>query len=278
MKTPRTAQRAFDPFLERLVPEIDTSSDRIRAKLSNHYNWCFCELCWRPTEYSALLEAPMVIKRLQRGNAKIVPITDAMRAAAQKRTDVLVERYERACTGEFGPYEAGRMWSAYCDAIEMRGDRSVAGFREHVERKMLITEWAKHGELVWLTKPSHHPEGAAKPSKLYCEAHNPRRSADARRAYQRDRRFLAEYEQLIEIVRSQGIRTATLPLWDIEAHAFVRKEAYRQLQILKSPTRLVESLLADGTKSQAEIARQLGISRQAVSAAVRRRAQKRALD
>ena len=61
---------------------------------------------------------------------------------------------------------------------------------------------------------------------------------------------------------------------DIEAHVHVKREAYRQLQAHKSPTRLIDDLLAQGTLSQAEIARQLGVSRQAVSAAIKRRSQK----
>lgn len=268
------AHAAFDPYLERLVPECDTSSDRIRAKLESPFSWCFCELCWRPTEYSTSLEAPKVIKRLAGGNGKAVPLTNNMRVLAQKRADALVTRYEQACRGEFGPYEAGRMWANYCIALDMRGDRSVEGFRDHVEMRMLITEWARHGELVRLTRPSHQVDGSAKPSKLYCETHNPRRNEEARRAYQRDRRFASEYADLIEQIWREGINGGTLPTWDIEAHADVRREAYRQLQELKSsPTSMIDNFLAKGTMSQAEIARQLGVSRQAVSATLKRRAQ-----
>ncbi|MBU6419184.1 MAG: hypothetical protein KGQ79_05580 [Proteobacteria bacterium] len=274
MKKPRIAQTAFDPYLERLVVDFDPNSDRIRAKLDNAYTCNFCELCWRPTEYSRTLDMLMVVKRLQRGNAKSVPPPDALSAAAQKLVDALVARYEQACKGEFGPYEAGRMLNRHCEIIEMRGDFSVDSFRDHVQERMLVTEWARRGELVRPTRLPRQPDGAAKPSKLYCEKHNPRRSEEARRAYQRDRRFAAEYEALIKQVWRRGINTATLPTWDIKAHAYVRKEAYDQLQKFKSPTKMIDDMLANATMNQAEIARQLGVSRQAVSAAFKRRAQK----
>jgi hypothetical protein len=279
MTKPNVTRIAFDPFYERVAVEADTSSGRIRAKLANHYNWCFCELCWRPTEYSVILESRTVIKRQGGGNATEVEPNDLMRAAAQERADALVARYEQALEGKFGPYEAARMWSRYYDAFEMRGDRSVSGFRDRVERIMRLREWARHGDLVRLTRPRGQPDGTAKASKLYCEAHNPRRSDEARRAYQRDRRFAAEYVELIDRIWRQGNNRATLPTWDIEAHADVRREAYRQLQALKAPkvpTSTIDDLLAQGM-SQAEIARQLKVSRQAVSAAIKRRSQKRSM-
>ncbi|MGO4398005.1 hypothetical protein [Achromobacter sp. PAB15] len=158
----------------------------------------------------------------------------------------------------------------------MRGDRSVSGFRDRVERITLYQEWAKHGELAWGTRKPGQDEAAAKPSKLYCEFHNPRRSSEARRAYQRDRRFTAEYEIVMDEVWSQGINSGTLPTWDIEAHAYVRREAYRLLQEIKAPRASIENiqaLLAQGM-SQADIARQLNASRQAVSAAIKHQKQK----
>lgn len=103
-------------------------------------------------------------------------------------------RYEQAWKGEFGLYEPARMLIAYCDMVEMRGDRSVSAFREDVELRTLIAAWARHGDLLRPTKLPGQSEGAAKPSKLYCEAHNPGRSDESRRAYQRDRRFAQEYD------------------------------------------------------------------------------------
>lgn len=275
MKKYEKASSTYDPLLQLLVRESDTSSDRIRAKLSSQYEWCFCELCWRSTEYAISMAAPKVFKRLKRENLKVVPLTESVRTKAQKKADALVARYERALKGELGKYEPSRMLLRYCDMQELRGDFSVAAFREHVERRMLVSTWAQHGELLRPATLPGQPEGAARPSKLYCEAHNPRRSDEARRTYQRDRRFALEYEDLIAKIWSQG--AAVLPRWDIETWAEVRKKAYSQLQTFKSPTSSVDDLLNQGVTNQAEIARQLGVSRQAVSAALRRRARKQAL-
>ncbi|WP_459676667.1 MarR family transcriptional regulator [Acidisoma sp. 7E03] len=275
MASPQKSWPAFDPHLERFVLVSETSSHRIRAKLRDAQAWCFCDLCWRPTEYSTTLDRLAVVKRLSDGNAKIVPITGAIREAARNRTDALVMRYEQALNGELGPYQAARMWRNYCDVVEMRGDRSVEGFHEHVERRMLLSEWARYGEVVRLTKLPSQAVGSAKASKLYCEVHNPRRSKEARQAYQRDRRFTTEYEKLIEQTWQQVFRRSSHPDWDIETLAYVRREAFRKLKALKmSPTSMIESLLTEGKMSQAKIARQLGISRQAVSAAIRRRGKK----
>lgn len=266
----RTARQAFDPLIGRLVAECDTSSARIRAKFSDAYRWCFCELCGRSTEYATAIEARTVFKRLRRGNAKAVPLTDAVRQEAQLEADLLVDRYEQALAGRFDTHEPGRMIATYCDVREMRGDWSVETFRDQVERRTLIAAWARRGDLLSATRLPDQQEGTPRPSKLYCEAHNPRRSDEARRAYQRDRRFAAEYDELIRALWSQ--QAHKLPAWDIEAHAHVRREAYRQLQAMKSPTTMVEELQAKGMSSQAEIARHLGVSRQAVSAAIKRRA------
>ncbi|PEN27550.1 MarR family transcriptional regulator [Acetobacter fabarum] len=274
MKKSLKKQTAFDPYLERIVLQPKDLPDRIHTKLSDHYAWCFCEFCGNPTEYSAILEAPKVIKRLKRGNAKIVPLTETMYTAAQERAHVLTSRYEQACEGKFGPYEAARMLMRYCNIIEMQGDRSADSFREQVERKFLLDEWAKHGKAVWATKLPGQTDKDKKPSKLYCENHNPQRSDNARRAYQRDRRFISEYNDFIEKIWSHGINSGSLPTWDIEAHAYVRKEAYRQVQFLKSPTIMIDDFLKKGSMTQAEIARKLGVSRQAVSAAIKRRAKK----
>jgi hypothetical protein len=262
----------YDPLLQLLVRDSDTSSDRIRSKLSNQYDWCFCELCWRSTEYAISMAAPKVFKRLKRENVKVVPLTESVRTRAQKKADILVARYEQALRGELGKYGPSRMLLRYCDMQELRGDFSVAAFREHVERRTLVSTWAEDGQLLRPATLPGQPEGAARPSKLYCEAHNPRRSDEARRAYQRDRRFALEYEELIAQIWSQG--AAVLRRWDIETWAEVRKKAYIQLQTLKSPTRSLDDLLNRAVTNQAEIARELGVSRQAVSAAIRRRAQK----
>lgn len=229
----------------------------------------FCELCGKQTEYAIADEGRAVFKDLGKGNAKPVPLSDFVRQEAQREADLLVERYEKALTGELGMYEQGTMLSAFCDVLEMRGDRSVATFRDQVERRTVIAAWARRGDVLSAARLPNQPEGAAKPSKLYCKDHNPRRSDEARRAYQRDRRFSAEYRELIAAYWT--ILAGELPTWDIEAHAEVRREAYRRLQLMKKPTTFISELEAKGVTSQTEIAQQLGVSRQAVSAAIKRR-------
>jgi len=276
MEIPGKARAAFDPYLERVVYEVDTSSDRLRTKLNDRYAWCFCEFCWRTTEYSTTLEAPHAVERRPRGNGKVLPITNVARATAQKRADAVVDRYERALTGEFGRYEAAKIWRDYCDVFEMRGDRSVEGFRDQVERRMLLTEWGRSGEVLRPTRLPKQTDKTPKPSKLYCAEHNPRRSAESRRAYQRERRYADEYATLIQEIWRLGMSTGHLATWDIDDHARVRREAFRQLQASRAPTSLIDEFLDEGIKTHAEIARQLGISRQAVSAAIKRRQQKAA--
>jgi hypothetical protein len=256
-------------MLGHLVTECETTSTKIRSKLKNRYLRSFCELCGKQTEYAIADESRVVFKDLGKGNAKPVPLSDSIRREAQREADLLVERYEKAFTGKLGIYEKGQMLAAFCDVQEMRGDRSVAAFRDQVERRTLIAAWARCGDLLSVARRLNEPEGAAKPSKLYCEDHNPRRSDEARRAYQRDRRFAAEYRELIACFWTAF--AGELPTWDIEAHAEVRRQAYRRLQLMKKPTTFIEELEAKGATSQTEIARQLGVSRQAVSAAIKRR-------
>lgn len=93
------------------------------------------------------MDSTHVIQRLLRGNAKIVDVTLAMRETARKKTDAIVDSYEKAS----GHYTAYRLYNKYCDVIEMRNDRSVEGFRGCMERITLYQEWAKHGELAWNT-------------------------------------------------------------------------------------------------------------------------------
>ena len=216
------------------------------------------------------IEAQQVFKRVGKAGAKPVKVSDSIRAEAQKEADLLVERYERSLTGAFGPWEPGRLIHTYCNITEMRGDRSVAGFRDQVERRMLIFAWVKRGDVLSATRLPNQQEGAAKPSKFYCESHNPRRSDQARRAYQRDRRFAPEYSEIIAAYWT--VQAGKLPSWDIEAHAYVRRIAYERLLFIKKPTMFIDELKAQGIANQAEIARRLGVSRQAVSATLKRQA------
>jgi Winged helix-turn-helix DNA-binding len=267
-------RKVFNPILGHLVTECETTSIKTRSKLKNRYGQSFCELCGEQTEYAIADLARAVFKDTGKGNAKPVLLSDFICKEAQREADLLVERYEKALTDEYGMYEQVEMLMALCDIVDMRGDRSVAAFRDQVERRTVIAAWARSGDLLSVARLPNQPEGAAKPSKLYCGDHNPRRSDEARRAYQRDRRFEAEYRELIAAYWT--IFAGELPTWDIEAHAEVRKEAYRRLQLMKKPTIFIRELEAKDITSQAEIARKLGVSRQAVSAAIKRRERHRA--
>lgn len=276
MKTPQRTRR-MNPLIGVLVAECDTTSDKIRVKLQDGYKWRFCELCWRDTEYAIALEARKVYKR---HSAKEVPLTDAMRKDAQRKADDLTELYETLLPDGVLPrwdgpeytlpsvQEALRMVMTYCNVREMKGDFSVAAFRDQVERATEIAAWIKRGDMLGAALLPDQKEGSAKPSKLYCEHHNPRRSTKAQRTYQRDRRLVHEYAELMSMIWSNQVNK--LPIWDIDAHKHVRQEAYRLLHEMKDTKNLIAAMLAQGITNQAEIARQLGLERQAVSIAIKR--------
>lgn len=85
----------------------------------------------------------------------------------------------------------------------------------------------------------------------------------------------SQSRNLIEAIWSQGINTMSLSPWDIEAHAYVQREAYRLLQYAKAPRATASTIqeLPDQGMNQSEVAQELGISLQAVSAAIKRQKQ-----
>lgn len=280
--------------------------------------WSFCKFCGRQTEYAVAIESVRIFKRLKNGEAKAVPFTEVMRAAAQEVANNLVALYEQAIAGELGPFAVGEMLVAYGDIREMGGDSSVAAFRDFVERRARITEWSKHGDIYGAARLPGTPKGGQRPSKLYCDLHYPGRSVEARRAYQRDRRFLHEYDEINRQLWSAY--AGHLRRWSIEDETLVRHAAYHIVRTIKAPTRFLEEhfgtttsarsqrqlttshtksiedyyevarasyhtlrnmmkvsndwlddLRENGITNQAEIARRLGVKRQAVSAALKRK-------
>jgi hypothetical protein len=283
------------------------------------YLWCFCKLCGRQTEYAIALESVSIFRRLKNGVAKAVPISTAMRADAQKVADSLVARYEQAVEGVQGLPSPGNVLLEHCEIREMREDFSVESYRDQVERRALLMEWAKHGDMAGAIRLPGNPTGSQRPSRLYCDLHYPGRSDDARRAYQRDRRFIAEYEELIREFWAQY--AGHLRQWNLDDHALVRHAAYHHLRLMKAPTRIldeyfdsnnpsnsmgmsraksiddyyqvartaharirrmkepkdwVDELKDHGITNQSAVARHLGIKRQAVSAALKRKADRQA--
>lgn len=280
--------------------------------------WCLCEFCGRQTEYAVALEAVSVYKRLENesGWAKAVPLTDAIRAKAKKITDDLVARYERAMAECFELNTIDAMIDTFCDRRQMGGDISVDSFRDQVERRILNFVWFQHGDMYGAARLPGPQNGAQRPSKLYCDLHQPSRSEATRRAYQRDRRFVAEFEEIVRVLWSR--HAADLKPWDIDDHTLVRDAAYHVVRLLKTPTRIldehpdlqltttnyslgssievyyekarashhilrkmreptewIDDLQTRGVTNQSELALNVRVSRQAISAALKRRVKKR---
>lgn len=274
--------------------------------------WGFCKLCGQSTEYAVASLKVGIFRRKSDGAVTEVPRTDAMRAEAQSIADDLVAQYEEAMAGEHGPFAVGEMRFAFCDIPEMRGDFSVESFRDQVERRSFIGVWARHGDMHSNPQLPGTPSGRQRPSKLYCDSHYPGRSVAARRAYQRDRKFLTEYEVLISVIWC--VFAGDLRQWHLDDHALVRDAAYHVMRLTKAPTRMLDEnpnskaikkiqssertiedyypraraayhvlrkmkgsmgwlddFRKDGVTNQSEIARRLRVSRQAVSAALKRR-------
>lgn len=202
--------------------------------------WCFCEFCGRQTEYAVASEVISVYKRLENesGCAKAVPKTEAMRAKAKKVADDLVARYERAMTGSYDPTTINQMLDTFCDRRQMRGDISVDSFRDHIEPRVLNFIWFQHGDMYGAVRLPGPKNGSQRPSKRYCDLHQPGRSEAARRAYQRDRRFLAEYEEIVRVLWSR--HAGDLRPWDVDDQTLVRDAAYHAVRLLKAPTRILD--------------------------------------
>ena len=311
-KKPLTAIGYPGTEFARVVPERSFPKNRMHS--ADPSLWCFCKFCGRQTEYAVAVEAVRIFKRLKDGDAKAVPLTEAMRTKAQEVANDLVAFYEQANAGE-GPYTPGQILLAFGDIRAMGGDSSVAAFRDYVERRALIAEWAKHGDIYGAPRLPGSSKGAQRPSKLYCDLHYPGRSIEARRAYQRDRRFRAEYEEVID--QFWSAYAGHLRRWSTDDEALVRHASYHAVRMIKAPTRFLEEyshatatqqrlttphlksiedyygvarasyhilrnmmkeskdwldeLREKGISNQAETARQLGVKRQAVSAALKRK-------
>lgn len=293
----RQLRKVFDPRIGDLAAEYETTSERVRTKLDDPLSWCFCELCGEVTEFA--LETSERARGFYKRNGEAVLMTQALSAKAEKIADAIANRYALALTGN-GPDNPMQLIIEYCGidgfrnliSEELRdrdgqgeaGHISVEQFRLQIEYQALMALWAKRSDFIG-AKPHPKPGNAradltqkssraGEPSRLYCGRHNQRRSDDARRAYQRDVERVGEYHALINEIWS--MKAGQWPTWDIKAHAHVRKEAYRLLQeskptITRISAEMIDALTSRGITNQSEIARQLGVSRQAVSAALKRR-------
>ncbi len=257
------------------------------------FGWCFCKLCGQQTEFAVAVKAVRTFKRLNGRIAKSVSLSDKMLDEAFVMADKVVALYERALKGEFGIYAPGRMLLelgapiATCQgdpsSMERHSDQ-MENLRQHafnVAKAMLIWREAG-GNGIAVNSAATLPTLAngKRPSKLYCSDHSPRRSEEARRAYQRDRAFAAEFEaeitriwneQLREGVWSDELGCIDLQSWNIEHHAKVRRLAYKNVHRIKNTKTAIQNLLNQGVTNQTEIAKRLGLkSRQAVSIAIKR--------
>lgn len=279
----------------------------------------FCKLCGQQTEYAVAIQQVKVFERMEgRKDAKAVPFKEEMRAEARKLSDQLVHEYKDALAGKRGAYGIGELLLAYGDIRAMGGDSSLESFQDYVVQACEFEVWLRYGDMFNAPKPPGKSEGRQRPSKLYCNLHNPNRSTGARRAYQRDRLSLDLYEALVAEMWSAC--AGHLKRWDINDEALVRNACYHSMRIIKIRTRALEDhyspnkkahlkslpkelsheemienyykvardafytlrnllgvpknwrddLKANGITTQKEIAERLGVSHQAVSAALKR--------
>ncbi|HEX7643017.1 MAG TPA: helix-turn-helix domain-containing protein [Burkholderiaceae bacterium] len=272
----------------------------MRRKLTSAYEWRFCELCGETTEFAVAISEK--VRGFYKRNGTEVPLSAEICAKAEKISDTRARSYERALNG-YGrrPHIANRLILKYCgidgfrklnsEALRDRSQHEELGcitveqFRLYVEGRTRMALWASQGQFIGAVPNRKHVKSdqdgnlklsrAGEPSKFYCERHNQYRNDAARRNYQRDRLLSKKFRELIAQIWSEQI--STLPTWDIEAHAHVRREAYRILQEskplhVKLSDGMIDELRVQGITNQSEIARRLGVSRQAVSAAIKRKA------
>jgi hypothetical protein len=122
-------------------------------------------------------------------------------------------------------------------------------------------------------------------SRRFCGQHNQRRGGESSRRYKRDHALRAEFEEELTKVGSRLLLDEFFVArkGDLDAMTRIRKDAYRATKASELGPKLrrpsvkngqtimaIRQLQAEGTISQSDIARQLGISRAAVSIALKR--------
>ena len=122
-------------------------------------------------------------------------------------------------------------------------------------------------------------------SRRFCDQHNQRRGGESSRRYKRDHALRAVFEEELNKVGSRLLLDEFFIArkGDLDAMTRIRKEAYRATTAnelgpkLRRPSvkngqtiMAIRQLEAAGTTSQSDIARQLGMSRAAVSIALKR--------
>jgi hypothetical protein len=245
----------------------------------------FCRLCWRKTEAALAADRPRFYRHLAE-----VECTQAIRKKAAKRADELTKRYVAIRSGSNGIYGLGSAigrrvvtkpdgsktyepfsLADYFTVMELDGDTSPESFREHAERLERWRIMVEKADAIGATaKPGI--DQSVKPSNCYCAEHNPRRSTDARRRYQRDRKFEAQFGEALFALGSEY--ACQFRRWHLEDNAQIRRMAYDRVHA-KPTIDLIRELERQGVTRRADIAQKLGISRQAVYAAINAGASKR---
>lgn len=231
----------------------------------------FCALCWRQTEYTIAAERPRIYARRAAHRYTEIECTPAIRAAAAKHADALTRRYVAILEGSEGPYGLGHL-AGYFTVADLDGDTSPESFREHIEKMERWRLMAKTGNALGVIAIPGIAGRMVKPSVRYCSEHNPHRSIAARRRYQRERRFQAEFERAVFTVGAEY--SHQFRRWLAEDHVRIRKVAYERVHT-KPTIKLIRELERQGITRRADIAQKLGISRQAVYAAINAGASKR---
>jgi hypothetical protein len=256
-----------------------------KMRLSSPFNPSsgFCTLCWRLTE-AQMAKDKIFIKR--RGGYVEVPRptpTPETLAEARRR----LEELKQAARGR-RPDRYGELLYLYARGHDHRllygrgGGSEPASEKasdemllDVIERNLLEERWLssspwflvgrKHYQDFGLLGETKFPESHRYPVKAstkLCYEHNPRRSLEARRRYQRDLQRKDMFHELIgELTRhyiSQGFGIHT------EAdRAAIRTEAYKY--VCMSTLEMVKLLQAKGVKNLAEIGRRLHLSMKAIS-------------
>lgn len=194
-----------------------------------------------------------------------IECTPAIRTAAAKYAATLTRRYIAILNGSEGPYGLGHL-AGYFTVADLGGDTSPESFREHVEKMERWRLMAEAGNALGVVAMPGLTGKMVKPSVHYCSEHNPRRSIAARRRYQRERRFQAKFEQAVFTLSAEHAHE--FRRWRLEDHARIRRMAYERVHT-KPTIELIRELERQGIIRHSDIARHLGITRQAVYASIK---------
>lgn len=264
-----------------------TKSSTLLARQTDHpdIDPDFCRLCWRYTEAANFQPRLYGKKKLGLRPAVPRPTPDAAsRAEAKAIFEQITDiekcardpyHFSKSSVRYFSVQDIAEIWSGSWD---LSNPEFVQVIVELIESYLLDQRWICSAKIVGReaqvpaipanrTELPHAEKHSIKPSRDYCEEHNPRRSLEARRAYQRDRRYEARFaDRFLELV-AEWRRDSSSRLTNA-----VRTEILRcaYLDVMGTTVEKIAYWRSCGVVSQSEIARRIGISRQAVSAALAR--------